>query len=251
MLAADFDDHDTIGRWMAHHLAELVIAAQDETTTTVEQRQRIVATILKVWSHRRAYPSRAPLDDFSNVFAALERLGDDSPWKFLRPFDAHIEMLEPSTVGLPLVSTAAELERLTRETTIRLIWLAIRDAKEKNREWLELADKVASNIESEVTTALERLYRLVARQRLDAEEDDPRNVIDIPSETRDDGAAGGAEGVANDIVEKDCEDSVEDPFDDEDDDTSNPLSDISHVKHLRAMADVLNKIADALSVQVS
>ncbi|MGH3717426.1 MAG: hypothetical protein ACRDRI_01020 [Pseudonocardiaceae bacterium] len=79
MLAAHFEDHDTVGQWMAHHLAELVVAAQDEATTTVEQRQQIVETILKVWTHRRYYPGRAPLEEFSSVFLALDRLGDSSP----------------------------------------------------------------------------------------------------------------------------------------------------------------------------
>jgi hypothetical protein len=47
MLAAHFEDHDTVGQWMAHHLAEMVVAAKDDASTTVEQRQQIVETILK------------------------------------------------------------------------------------------------------------------------------------------------------------------------------------------------------------
>jgi hypothetical protein len=255
MLAAHFEDHDTVGQWMAHHLAELVVAAQDETTTTVKQRQQIVETILKVWTHRRYYPGRAPLEEFSSVFLALDRLGDDSPWKFSRLFNADTQMPDPSISGLPLVATAAELERLTRETLLRLIWLAVQDAKEKNQEWLEAADKIASNVESELTTTLLRLRRRSARRRLRAVEDNPRDVTETATETSpedagteseaEDTAEGPMEGAAaDDIVES----GVEDPLDNEDNGESDPLSDVDHVKRLREMADLLNKVADALTV---
>lgn len=262
MLAAHLEDHDTVGQWMAHHLAELVVAAQDEATTTVEQRQQIVETILKVWTHRHHYPGRAPLEEFSSVFLALDRLGDSTPWKFSRLFNTDTEILAPSTSGLPLVTTAAELGRLTRETLLRLIWLAAQDAKEKNQEWLEAADKIASNIESELTTTLRRLRRRSARHRLRAIEDNPIDVTETTTETppkdagTKDEAGDAAEGLtegatADDIVESGVEDGGKDPFDnenDEDDGESDPLSDINHVKRLREMADLLNKVADALTV---
>jgi hypothetical protein len=254
MLAAHFDDHDIVGQWMAHHLAELVQAAQDDATATVEQRQQIIKTILKVWSHRSAYPRPAPLEEFDSIIAALDRLGDDSPWRFSRLFDPATETPEQLTSGLPLVATAAELERLTRETLLRLIWLAAQDAKERNQDWLEVADKVASNLESDVTTALERLQRRVAVRRVAAADGSAKDAAETPAEDAD--AEGEAEtatqgptedSMANDIVESGTDNSATGPFDDdEDDETSDPLSNINHVKRLREMAALLNKIADAL-----
>ena len=254
MLAAHFDDHDIVGQWMAYHLAGLVQAAQDDANATVEQRQQIIETILKVWSHRSDYPRPAPLEEFDSVLAALDRLGDDSPWRFSRLFDPETKAPEPSTPGLPLVATAAELERLTRETLLRLIWLAAQDAKERNQDWLEVADKVVSNVESDVTTTLERLQRRVALRRVAASDGSAKDATETPAEGAD--AEGEAEAAtqgptedatANDVVESGTDDSAADPFDeDEDDDTSDPLSNINHVKRLREMAGLLNKIADAL-----
>jgi hypothetical protein len=262
MLAASFEGHDTIGQWMAHHLAELVAAAQDDATTTVEQRQQIMEAILKVWAHRCYYPRKAPLEEFSSVFMALDRLGDSRPWKFSQLFNADTEILDPSTSGLPLIATAAELERLARETLLRLIWLAAQDAKEKNQEWLEVADKVASNMESEVTTTLSRLRRQLARHRLRLVEGDPNDLTEIaakrPAEDAgaegeaDNAAEGPTEGAAaEDIVENGAENGREDPLDDEDEDDndeSDPLGDINHVKRLREMAALLNKVADTLTL---
>ncbi|AHK36006.1 hypothetical protein OPAG_06817 [Rhodococcus opacus PD630] len=248
MLTSHFEDHNTIGQWMAHHLAQLIVAAQDDASTTVEQRLQIVDLILKVWTQRRYYPTRAPLEEYVNVFTALDRLGDGSPWKFSRPFDADTNMPDTSTVGLPLVATASELENLTRETLIRLIWLEARDAKNKNQEWLEAADKIASNIESDVTTTLGRLRRRVARRRrLRATEADQADVAETPTEDVGDAQDAGldvTQGVGTDGLADDGTEPEHDGPSREDDD---PLSDSNHIKRLREMADLLNKVADALT----
>lgn len=258
MLAAQLEDHDTVGQWMAHHLAELVVAAQDNATITVEQRQQIVDMILKVWTHRRYFPGRGPLEEFSSVFVALDRLGDDGPWKFSRLFNTDTEMPDARISGLPLVATATELERLTRETLVHLLWLAAQDAKEQNQEWLDAADKIASNLESEVATRLSRLHRRVAHRRIRAVQGDPRDVAEsaseIPAEEDDANSKAGdaterrKKVAADDIVENGNEEPAE-PFghDDREDNDLNPLSDISHAKRLRAMAGLLNKVAEALT----
>jgi hypothetical protein len=244
MLAIQFDDHDTIGQWMAHHLAELVQAAHDDAATTIEQRQQIIETILNIWSHRSDYPRPAPLEEFDSILAALDRLGDDSPWRFSRLFGLATKTPELSTCGLPLVTTAAELERLTRETLLSLIWLAAQEAKEKNQDWLEVADKIVSNLESDVTTALERLQRRVARS-LGAAAD--HSVIDA-----DDEAELATHGMTKDakpdvVVESGTDGSAVDSFGNtDDDDVSSPMRSINHVKRLREMAGLLNRIADAL-----
>lgn len=255
MLSAHLEDHDTVGQWMAHHLAELVAAAQDDATTTVEQRQQIVETILKVWAYRRYYPGRGPLKEFASVFKALDRLGDDSSWKFFRFSNEDIELPDPSASDLPLVATAAELERLARETLVRLIWLAAHKAKEQNQKWLEVADKVTSNLESEVTTTLWDLRRRVARRRLRAVQGDPTDVTETPNE--DSGTCSGSEekaenltegSTAEDVVVSGFDEGDADPFDNENDErASDALSDVNHAKRLREMANLLNKVADALN----
>jgi hypothetical protein len=205
MLATHLENHDTTGHWVAHHLAELVVAAEDESATTVEQRLQIVQTVLKLWTRRRDLPRRAPLEEFSGVLAGLDRLGDRTSWRFLRLAEMIAGPPDPSTSGLPLVETAAELERLARETLLHLFWLAAQDAKEVNQEWLEVANEVAPNIETQVHTRLARLRGQLAGQK----------QVDQP--------------------------------DHEDD----PLSTANHVKRLRAMADLLNRIADNLNANDS
>ncbi|RAL31639.1 hypothetical protein CVN56_26065 [Rhodococcus sp. AQ5-07] len=249
MLVTHFEDHDTVGQWMAHHLAQLIVAAQDDTSTTVEQRLRIVETILAVWAKRRSYPARRPLEEYTNVFEALDRLGDDNPWKFSRLFNSETEVPEASALGLPLVVTAINLERLTRQTLLRLIWIEAQKAKEEHEDWLKVADKVASNIESDVTAIIRRRLRKVERQqRLRATKENPPDTSEMPDGNPDDALEEGPV-LTEDFETVDIMDSEpahDDDLFDEDDDDDDPLSDSNHAKHLRAMADLLNKIADEL-----
>lgn len=71
------DGVDTLGRWMAHHIAELLAAAENEKTATGRARARRKAedAILRVWEHRAAMPGNAfPLRPYRDVIAVLDRL---------------------------------------------------------------------------------------------------------------------------------------------------------------------------------
>lgn len=71
------DGVDTLGRWMAHHLAELIDHAENAETVTgrAKARKQAVATILKVWEHRKSLPGKAyPLTPYEDVMAVLARL---------------------------------------------------------------------------------------------------------------------------------------------------------------------------------
>jgi hypothetical protein len=129
---------------------------------------------------------------------------------------------------------------------------------------LEAAEKVASNLESEVTTTLWRRQRRVGRRRLRAAEGDPRDATETPTDTQpeDAGAGGNADAqrkppAADGPRETGLEDSGEgllillnDENDvDEDSDKGSPLSAVNHVKRLREMANLLNKVADALTIE--
>lgn len=55
------DGVDTLGRWMAHHLAELIDEAESGSTPAERLRARKSATetILKIWEHRASLPGRS------------------------------------------------------------------------------------------------------------------------------------------------------------------------------------------------
>lgn len=70
------DGVDTLAKWMAHHVAELI--HDSETLPTDEKRakagKRAVETILKIWEHRESLPSYAyPLARYNEVLRVLDR----------------------------------------------------------------------------------------------------------------------------------------------------------------------------------
>lgn len=163
-LAARFDDHDVVGRWMAQHLVELVSLAEDGSAITVDQRQEIVDLILKVWAHRRYYSRDDLLNEYPAIFIALERLGDDAPWKFLRLFDGQ-EGPDAGSTSPASLRTAIELADLARDTVIGLLWSATKDAEHNNEDLLAVADEISLTVESEVAQRLKRLRRTTSIRR--------------------------------------------------------------------------------------
>jgi hypothetical protein len=206
---------------MAHHLAELITAAEDETTTTVEQRIQIVDTILKLWMNRRSLPGRFPGYEFERIFAALDRLGDERPWKFAGLHLDTGELPDPETTQLPLVATAADLERMLRETVITLLVVAHNEAVQGASEWLEASSAINTEFDGELASVSTRIRRRLREyQGLPADED-----FD-PADAEPEGSPTAAE------------------LDDQ-------LSDYNHARRLRAMADLLSKVASALYPETS
>ena len=71
------DGVDTLGRWMAHHLAELIDKAENGVTAAERLRahKNATETILKIWEHRASLPGQAyPLAPYKEVLKVLDRL---------------------------------------------------------------------------------------------------------------------------------------------------------------------------------
>jgi hypothetical protein len=76
---------DTLGRWMAHHVAELIRQAEEASDASVRQQaeERAVETILRIWGRRSTVDRINPLKDLRPVLVALRTLTLDSPhWMF-------------------------------------------------------------------------------------------------------------------------------------------------------------------------
>ena len=74
------DQRDTIDRWMACHLAELIDASENGKTEAEREEARKVAveTILKIWEHRSSLPGNAyPLAQYKDILIILGRLRPD------------------------------------------------------------------------------------------------------------------------------------------------------------------------------
>jgi hypothetical protein len=80
------DGVDTLGRWMAHHLAEFIDTAENGLTAAerLRARKNAMETILKIWEHRTSLPGKAyPLAPYKDVLQVLDRLRPDAnPFRY-------------------------------------------------------------------------------------------------------------------------------------------------------------------------
>lgn len=80
---------NVLPRWMAHHLAELIKAAENsESAAKQDAEDRAVELILKLWKSRRDLPVPAdPLSEYRDAIMVLDRmLPSADPWlRFRRP----------------------------------------------------------------------------------------------------------------------------------------------------------------------
>ena len=75
---------DTLGRWMAHHLAEVMQEAESAEGGDKELAlERAVDLILKLWSHKQSLPNGAyPLNELKAVMSVVQRLSPEaSPYQ--------------------------------------------------------------------------------------------------------------------------------------------------------------------------
>lgn len=244
VIAAGLEDHDTTGHWMAYHLAALVQAAEDDAATTIDQRQTIISTILQIWDRRYEFVRRTPLQDFAHVFAALDRLGDETPWRYSRFPDEVAETLDPADPKLPLVSVAARLERLSRETLILLIWRAARDAADEGAGWLEIADKLEPSMESRVLAKLRdlRLQRRASRVASTASDEVADESVQDAVSSSEDGGVPVDRKLALDSARR----VDSDRFDGDQDNDESVGREQLHARKLREMARLLSDLADTL-----
>ncbi|MCA0445341.1 MAG: hypothetical protein LCH54_03835 [Bacteroidetes bacterium] len=73
------DTGDTLGRWMAHYVAELLKDAERAEGEERFTKSEICATmIMRLWDHRNQFPEEnRPFKEFTNVFTSLENLSLD------------------------------------------------------------------------------------------------------------------------------------------------------------------------------
>ena len=78
---------DTLGKWMSHHLAKLIVEAETETDPKASKASeaRCVDFILHLWAKRDRLPSRARpigrLQQAIDVLIELHPKPDDFPWQ--------------------------------------------------------------------------------------------------------------------------------------------------------------------------
>ncbi|WP_368497175.1 hypothetical protein [Herbiconiux sp. A18JL235] len=145
LLAAQLEQTDTLGRWMAHYLAERMVSLEQETGSDRDAAKGEVADlILRLWSLRRQLPGdRLPLAEVDEVEAVLERLTPGRrPWAYFGAFSADIKPSPEETETNATLKAALLVDRLAGDLVHGLIGRAAALAEQDGAAWINHAEKI-------------------------------------------------------------------------------------------------------------
>jgi hypothetical protein len=144
------DSNDTLGRWMAHHIANklksLELCPENERS---KRRSDCCTEILKLWAHRRELDGpRRMLETFDSIFAVLESLERGS---FVSRY-----VQRPRDVKGESEATGKWLDRITKidDAARALIYYCLgksaETAADENADWVRIAQEVSSPSDMEI-----------------------------------------------------------------------------------------------------
>lgn len=131
---------DTLGRWMAHYIAELIQNA--EAAKTEERPYKLSAcadAILELWDHRHQLPSgKRPFEEFEPILRTMESLDptDNSP-RYFRPQRSVLGETGEAGKWLEL---ADEVDYSAKILIRYCLAEAAQAAKDKSKKWVKLAE---------------------------------------------------------------------------------------------------------------
>jgi hypothetical protein len=135
--------NDVLGRWMAHHVAELMEAAV--TAAPADRRaaeERCSALILEVWRHRNCLPEgRRPFQRLEPMLDTLAALDPTSPRPFYRRevWDSLDVRDEDTGETRSWLTLARQCDAAARVVMENLLLRAADSATSAEREWVRRA----------------------------------------------------------------------------------------------------------------
>lgn len=182
-LANALDPSDLIGRWMSHHLAELIIQCeQNPDDRELSETTRDV--VLKLWEHKSGAPFQSdPYRYLQPLLRAIARLEPNpAPWTFYSPFDEET----PSAGSLstyPLLRTTLDIDREVGNLIRLCVGTAAQEAISSEESWVISGKETAKTEEDRAVRALEQAIRRMSLQ-IQTSPDAPNAQKELDDEVR-------------------------------------------------------------------
>ena len=139
---------DTLGRWMAHYVAELIDAAENAPQERLAaSRRKCFDTVLELWRHRADLPGgRRPFEDLEPIVRALESLdpSNETP-RFFAAARPGIKGAEEGPQTRTLLEFVDSVDSAARVIIVHALADAAHAALDKSREWVALAEAAGRN----------------------------------------------------------------------------------------------------------
>lgn len=134
---------DTLCRWMAHYIAELIEGAETATEADrPEMLSKCSEIILALWQHRYELPNgKRPFEEFEPIFRAIESLDpdDDTP-RYFRSVRNASDKANVNAESKKWLELANGLDYSAKMLIRYCLEQASQDALDKSQEWVRLAE---------------------------------------------------------------------------------------------------------------
>lgn len=167
---------DTLGRWMAHYIAELINDAENAAPEEKPSRQeRCAAAILELWRHRAELRDGIrPFEDVEPILRALASLDplDETP-RYFSIARAAAADVEPDTEAGKWLKLANGIDSTAKELIRHCFARAAQTAQDETAEWVTLAEEAGLENDVEV-----RVVGFLSKKAGAGEEDEERREIE-------------------------------------------------------------------------
>lgn len=154
---------DTLGRWMAHHVAELIHNVENATGKDKLVEQTLLRdTVLSLWAHRFELPRGVrPLEDLEPVLRALESLDpENNASRYFSTARAPEDETQESEVTRKWLDLAKKMDYASKTLIDYCVTSAADSAIDQSCEWVELARQAGADDSLELS-----VIRLIKYQR--------------------------------------------------------------------------------------
>jgi hypothetical protein len=153
------DSNDTLGRWMAHYIADLILKADSATEgDKVAFQTEAFDAILELWKHRSQFPTgKRPFEEMEPIIRAVESLDpeDETPRYFRTQRPPRGEAAETSEQEKWL-SLAEGLDYSAKLLIGDCLAEAAGAALDKSKEWVRLVEGIEDGVPEVVIRFISR-----------------------------------------------------------------------------------------------
>lgn len=143
---------DTLGRWMAHHIAELIHEAENASAEERPAKMQVCSeAILNIWRYLHELPDgKRPFEELEPILRALESLDpdDDTP-RYYRSARSAAEEEEEDSAAKSWLQLIDGLDYSARLLIRYCFTRAAQTTLDKAAEWVELAEAAGADDEIE------------------------------------------------------------------------------------------------------
>lgn len=147
---------DTLGRWMAHYIAEKIEDAENATGEETRNRKMSECrdAILKLWAHRSGLPNgKRPFEGFESIFCVLKSLDlEDTTPRYFRQAISAVNQNDENDSTAQWLNIASGLDDTAKILIRYCLSIAAQEAVDKSREWVALVESIAEEGDIDIKT---------------------------------------------------------------------------------------------------